>query len=493
MRFPHAPYSCVLIALLFIKTAFAQSLGHTQRVANTTLTLPTAPPTYSYSTTNAFPEVFFLNPVAIAVPPGETNRLFVVEQPGTIAVLSNLVAPTYTVFLEITNRVKSGSPGSDGESGLLGLAFHPGYASNRQFFVFYTTMATSSVSGGVSMLHRRLSRFEASSADSNQAMADSEVPLLTMLADQGSGSHNGGDLHFGPDGYLYVSQGDGGTSLGNAHVIDRNFASGILRIDVDNQPENLEPNPHPAINPGMYRVPRDNPFVGVTNWYGSNLVPSHVRTEFYAIGLRNPWRMSFDPLDGILYCGDVGEDQREEINVIVKGGNYGWAFLEGRQPGRGETPPGATSIAPIREYTTGGIDGGQAVIGGVVYRGLRDPYLYGAYVFGDFNGRIYTLRYDGSGSTDFRWLANDSRVCAFGTDPRNGDVLSCREILPPVPSVGWYRSNWLVNRFPPLLQTRAHLRTSQTFNRALDSVLMRLFCPSGQIEGRRRIGFMCRL
>jgi glucose/arabinose dehydrogenase len=407
-----------LVALLFIETGFAQSLGHTQRVANTTLTLPTAAPRYSYSTTNAFPELNFFNSVAIAVPPGETNRLFVVEQQGTIAIITNLAAPTYRVFLDISERVTAAE---EGEFGFLGLAFHPGYATNRQFFAFYTTTTISPASEGQSLLHRRLSRFEVSSVDPNQAVAGSEVPLLTMLA--ASGIHNGGDLHFGPDGYLYVSHGDGGRFTDSAQMIDRDFASGILRIDVDNRSDNLEPNPHPAINPGTYRIPRDNPFIGITNWQGRHLVPSQVRTEFYAVGLRNPWRMSFDPANGRLYCGDVGGVQREEVNIITKGGNYGWAFREGRLPGLAETPPGATSLDPIWEYTTGGNDGGNAVIGGVVYRGWQDPYLYGAYVFGDFNGKVWTLRHDGNGTTDFRLLTTDSRISAFGIDPRNGDIL----------------------------------------------------------------------
>src|SRR5207249_2074951 len=131
--------------------------------------------------------------------------------------------------------------------------------------------------------------------------------------------------------YLYVSLGDEGDQNdagNNSQRIDKDFFSGMLRIDVDNRPDSLAPNPHAAMSSKTYSIPADNPFVGVTSFNGKAVDPTKVRTEFYAVGLRNPWRFSFDPVTGILYCGDVGGDQREEIDIIIKGGNYGWAYRE---------------------------------------------------------------------------------------------------------------------------------------------------------------------
>ncbi|HWN94723.1 MAG TPA: PQQ-dependent sugar dehydrogenase, partial [Methylomirabilota bacterium] len=182
---------------------------------------------------------------------------------------------------------------------------------------------------------------------------------------------------------------------------------------------------HPAIHAGTYRVPADNPFVGVTSWYGSNLVPTSVRTEFYAIGLRNPWRMSFDRATGHLYCGDVGQGAREEIDIIVKGGNYGWAFREGMIAGPKATPPGAVRIDPILDYARGnGTNQGSSVTGGLVYRGNNIAALHGAYIFADYvSGNIWSLRYNGTTATNWTRLLGNGGVAAFGTDPRNGDVL----------------------------------------------------------------------
>jgi glucose/arabinose dehydrogenase len=402
--------------------AGAQPFGLSNRVSNPFLRVPSAPPTYGYVTTNAFGNLSFLNPVVIATPPGETNRIFVVEQDGIIAVITNRALPTRTVFLDLVSRVVGGAPPD--ERGLLGLAFHPGYATNGFFYVYYSTVTNV---GGT--LHERLARFEVSPTDPNQALPNSEVPMLTMF-DQAN-NHNGGDLHFGPDGYLYLSLGDEGganNQYANAQKIDNDFWSGILRLDVDQAPENLLPNPHPAIAPGTYRVPADNPFVGVTTWYGSNLVPAKVRTEFYAIGLRNPWRMSFDRETGFLYCGDVGQDTREEIDIIVKGGNYGWAYREGliQRPGSGSPPAGFNPINPILDYGHGsGTNQGLSVTGGVVYRGDAIPELQGSYLFADYlSGNIWATRYDGTNATPFVRIAVDPGIAGFGIDPLNGDVLT---------------------------------------------------------------------
>jgi mono/diheme cytochrome c family protein len=241
-------------------------------------------------------------------------------------------------------------------------------------------------------------------------------------------NHNGGDLHFGADGYLYVSLGDegeGNDSLNNSQIINKDFWSGILRLDVDNRPDNLAPNPHGAITPGTYRVPADNPFVGLTNWSGKTLDPATVRTEFYAVGLRNPWRIAFDPVTGFLYCGDVGQDAREEIDIIIKGGNYGWAFREGFISGPKASPPGAVHINPILDYAHGFSSiQGNSVTGGVVYRGSRIPALFGHYIFADYvSGNIWAILYDGTNATPVVRLAVDANIAGFGVDPSSGDVL----------------------------------------------------------------------
>ena len=328
-----------LALCLFESTARQRVLaGELTREANSTLALPLEP--NQYATLDAFPGLHFDRPVALVSPPGDSNRLFIVEQFGRIQVITNLNSPNTTLFLDISDRVTS----PYGEGGLLGLAFHPGYPTNRYFFLFYTLDTTTAAGTG---FHDRLSRFEISPTDPNQALPDSEVPLITQLDE--ADNHNGGDLHFGPDGYLYVSLGDEGGfggNYGNSQRIDKDFFSAILRIDVDQHAGSLPPNPHSASSTN-YAVPADNPFVGATSFNSGTVDPNQVRTEFWAVGLRNPWRFSFDSLTGRLYCGDVGQGGREEIDLIVRGGNYGWNYREGTAPYSGSPPDGVTFVEPI--------------------------------------------------------------------------------------------------------------------------------------------------
>jgi len=412
------------------------------RVPNTTLTLPPSPPQSGYATTPAFVGLTFTDPVAVAAPPGETNRLFIVEQNGIVAVITNLAAPTRTVFLNIAAQVAGGVPTD--EQGLLGMAFHPGYATNGYFYVYYSSTSTlttnlnGTVNTGNSGLHQCLSRFTVSAGNSNVANAASELRLLVMADDYNN--HNGGCLQFGPDdGYLYISTGDEGSGNDagqNSQRIDKDLWAGMLRIDVDLLPANLMPTPHPAqrftgwngvVN---YRIPADNPFLGATNFNGIAIDTNLLRAEFWATGLRNPWRFSFDSLDGKLYLGDVGQGALEEIDLITKGGNYGWAYREGNiaRPGSPAPPPGFTNaVEPIITYTRGsGTNQGFAVTGGVVYRGNRLPSLYGKYIFADYSsGRIWAAQPNGTNVIPFALLATDSSIAGFGIDPRNGDVLLC--------------------------------------------------------------------
>jgi glucose/arabinose dehydrogenase len=393
--------------------------GAVPRVANTTLRLPAEPPVYGFGVTPAFPEVTFDAPLVLTAPPGATNQLFVAERAGRIQVMTNLTAPTKTLFLDISARVNA-----SGEGGLLGLAFHPQYEANGRFFVFYT-LTTSTVGGG-SGFHNRVSRFEVSPDDPWVALPDSEVVLIDQF--DRADNHNAGDIHFGPDGYLYVATGDeggGGDVYMNSRRIDRNFFGAILRLDVDERPGNLEPNPHPAVGTG-YRVPVDNPFIGATQFNGAAVDPGQVRTEFWAVGLRNPWRMSFDPVTGWLYCGDVGQSRWEEINVIVRGGDYGWNYREGFEAYAGVPPPGVTFVDPIwaHSHTGTATNRGNSVTGGVVYRGTRLSQLHGDYVYADFgSGNVWALTFDGREVTRYRHLTVVPRIAEFGVDPATGDVL----------------------------------------------------------------------
>jgi len=363
----------------------------------------------NYALQSIFPGVSFNRPVALATPPGETNRLFVVEQGGRVRVIANLATPSAGVFLDISSRVRVST-----EEGLLGLAFHPGYASNGQFYLFYSATV------GVARV-QRLSRFEVSASNPNLADPASEQILIEQADD--FGNNQGGDLHFGPDGYLYVSLGDegGGDDPGNnSQTITRDFFSGILRIDVDRKAGNLTPNAHAAVRAGTYLVPADNPFVGATSFNGAPVDPTKVRTELWAVGLRNPWRFSFDLATGKLWCGDVGRNQREEISIIEKGKNYGWAFREGNVAGPRFQPPGVVTTEPVWSYDP---TQGRSIIGGVVYRGSALPELVGTYLHGDWaSGNIWAL--EGlPGAHTARRLTVTTGVSAFGVDPRNGEVL----------------------------------------------------------------------
>ncbi|MBI3076225.1 MAG: PQQ-dependent sugar dehydrogenase [Deltaproteobacteria bacterium] len=322
------------------------------------------------------------NPLDLQQPDDGTGRLFVVEQRGTIRVIQDnaLVAG---LFLDIRDRVTSG-----GETGLLGLAFHPAYRTNRRFFVNYTRTV-----GG--QLQTVIAEYRASESNSNRA-ADDETILLVV--DQPFSNHNGGGLAFGPDGYLYIALGDGGSGgdpLGNAQSLNTLLGK-ILRIDVDSSP-----------SPGLaYAVPPDNPFV---NQPGLD--------EIWAYGLRNPWRFSFDPPSGRLFAADVGQSDFEEVDLITRGQNYGWNILEGAHcyppPSTGCRTIGLT--APIAEYGHG--EGGS-VTGGFVYRGARIPGLVGTYVFGDYvSGRIWGLRETAAGTWQrSELLATTLNISAFGQD-----------------------------------------------------------------------------
>lgn len=371
----------------------------------------------TYKTQPAF-KLKFDQPIAIVTAPGGANQLYILEKPGRILLLDDLRQPARHVFLDLTSRVGN----SDSEQGILALAFHPDFSHNRQFYVWYTSMQRVD---GRQVREDRLSRFLVSADDPKTADPASEQPLIAQADD--AGNHNGGQLLFGPDGYLYLSLGDEGGAddqYHNSQRIDRDFFSGILRLDVDRRPDNLAPNPHPAVRAGSYSVPRDNPFIGAESFNSTAVDPTKVRTEFWAVGLRNPWRMAFDSATGKLWCADVGQNQHEEIDLIVRGGNYGWNFREGNFPFRGTPPAAAKFIDPIWDYPH---SQGISITGGFVYHGKAYPELEGKYLFADFGfGRIWALTPDGDkpvGPDRVRQIASVPGIVSFGEDPRTGEVL----------------------------------------------------------------------
>ena len=278
-----------------------------------------------------------------------SNRLFIVEQSGKIRVMASPTATTATTFLDLTAKISC-----CGERGLLGLAFHPQYATNRKFYVNYTR-----IFDGTTVV----AEYQASAGNPN--LADTTERVL-FTVNQPFTNHNGGMIAFGQDGFLYVGMGDGGdgNDPGNRAQNIEELLGKMLRIDVNNKATGLE-----------YALPSDNPFVGVAG-----------RDEIYATGLRNPWRFSFDRQTGELYAGDVGQGVIEEVDIIRRGGNYGWRVLEGTRCTN--LGPGACNnsafVAPIYEYQHGGGDCAGSITGGYVYRGTRGTFAAGAYVFGDF-------------------------------------------------------------------------------------------------------------
>jgi len=324
----------------------------------------------------------------VAITHAGDSRLFVVQQGGTIVIHDGTrVLPT--PFLDIRSLVLSG-----GERGLLGLAFHPRYAENGFFYVNYTE--TSGPGTTV------IARYQVSPTDPNRANPQSAKVLLRVS--QPFANHNGGQLQFGPDGYLYIGLGDGGSGgdPGNRAQDPATHLGKMLRIDVDNG--------------DPYAVPGSNPFLGRPGYF----------VAIWALGLRNPWRFSFDRVTGDLWIADVGQGLWEEINfqpaTSIGGENYGWKKMEGTHcfsPSSGCND--GTLVLPVIEY--GHTGGACSVTGGYVYRGARYPLLHGTYLYGDFcNGVVWGATRSSSGAVSTRVLADTSfSISTFGEDV-NGEV-----------------------------------------------------------------------
>lgn len=416
------------------------------RLAASTLAMPPSAPPASYQFVEAFPGLVFEDAMAITTPVGRTNQIFVVERRGRISYIPGINSPTpqRVVFLDIVNQM-SFDDTAEGERGLQGMAFHPGFATNGYFYVFYTAP-------GGSPYIDRLARF---TANPNTLTVDTNTQLrLFDVVDQVF-NHNGGDLHFGPDGYLYIGTGDEGDQYNqrlNAQRIDRDLFSALLRIDVDKRPGNPEPKPSAntttiytnAFGLAYYSIPANNPFVNATNFGNGVINTNTLRAEIFATGFRHIWRFSIDPPTGDIWVGDVGQDWVEEINVVTNGGNYGWPYYEGNSnalafyPAQtaslSNPPPGYVHSAPLYSYLHTARAGdpqfkGNSVTGGFVYRGSKIPELYGAYIFGDFVSTHVWALWRTNNSVTVKRLGGVIAAAGFGRDPGNGDVLVANYVM----------------------------------------------------------------
>jgi len=336
----------------------------------------------------AFPNIRVDRPIVITHAGDNSNRLFIASQLGKIHVIPNDQGVEETsVFLDVEARVRYVDKMN--EEGLLGFAFHPEYRKNGYFYLYYTTTDAP--------LTSVISRFSVSK-DANVADPESEVELMRIK--QPFWNHNGGTIAFGHDGYLYVGLGDGGKAndpFKNAQNLGTLLGS-ILRIDVDR---------HDAGK--AYGIPRDNPFVDRDG----------ARGEIYAYGLRNVWRLSFDRKTGALFVADVGQDIWEEINVVTKGGNYGWNLREGKHKfGPNGAEPSDSLVEPILEYNH---KVGKSITGGHVYRGEQVKSLAGKYIYADYvSGIMWALviNKDNTAGTNYVIPWSKLPVLTFGEDQK---------------------------------------------------------------------------
>ncbi len=344
---------------------------------------PAPPAQVQVALVEAYPNLAFDQPLEYSTAGDGSNRVFVVEKRGRIMVFPNdPQAENAEVFLDVTSIVDSNAS----EKGLLGLAFHPDYENNGYFFINYTDR-----NGTV------IARYQADPNNPNRALSDSASILLSFP--QPYDNHNGGRLEFGPDGYLYIATGDGGSAGDPQNNAQNrgNLLGKILRIDVDHPSGELP-----------YGIPADNPFISNTEGW---------REEIYAYGLRNPWKFSFDQQRGWLWAADVGQDRIEEIDIIKSGGNYGWRIMEGSlcYPASANCNQEGL-ILPVFEYAH---PIGNSITGGYAYYGNAVPDLYGAYVYGDFGtGLLFALWPDTDQTVQDNRLLLDTGlpISSFGLD-----------------------------------------------------------------------------
>jgi glucose/arabinose dehydrogenase len=333
-----------------------------------------------------FPALSFTRPLALLQAPGDASRWFVVEQAGRVRTFANSpTASTATTFIEITDRVDDG-----GEMGLLGMAFHPRFPADPRVFLSYTNDDAGRES--------RIAEFRLGT----NGNLDPSTERILLRVRQPERNHNGGQIAFGPDGYLYAGYGDGGGAndrhgaIGNAQRLDTLLGK-MLRIDI---------RPRSG-----YGIPPDNPFAGGPQCGRGGAGAGHC-PEIYAWGLRNPWRWSFDRQTGALWVGDVGQGALEEIDRVRRGGNYGWRCREGTRDTGMACGGGADLIPPVAEYGRGE---GRSVTGGYVYRGRAIASLRGRYVFGDYaSGRVWHLAADARPTVRIKdGFATDLSIASF--------------------------------------------------------------------------------
>lgn len=352
----------------------------------------------------AFEQIKIERCVVIAHPPDGSNRLFVVEQPGRVKWFENKPdAAQLNLALDLTHKVLS----SGNEEGLLGMAFHPKFKTNHQVFLQYSTPKLGPKLGDKRKRYPNtrnvVSRFEMD-ADHTKILPESEKVLIEIV--QPYENHNGGVLQFGPDGYLYIGLGDGGLANDPLETGQDllSWLGKFLRIDVDNPDRNM-----------AYGIPKDNPFVG-----REDALP-----EIYSLGWRNPWGYHFDRKTGDLWSADVGQNLWEEINIVRKGGNYGWSIREGLHEFKAR--PGGPFEDPVVELAHAKpkmTDGANSITGGCMYRGSRLKDLDGIYLYGDFvTGNMYALKWDGKKAVENKLIFEFKlkQIATFGED-RDGDV-----------------------------------------------------------------------
>jgi uncharacterized repeat protein (TIGR03806 family) len=383
----------------------AGPFAYEARPPNPSCTAPAPPPGLStVTTTRAFVNLAFAAPLGMFQAPGEPDRIIIMERDGRLKGFPNRpdagmadVVP----LLDISTRVNTA-----GEGGLLGLAFHPQWATKKELFLSYTET-------GNGPLRSIISRFK--SNDSGRTFDPSSEEKLLQL-DQPYANHNGGHIGFGPDGFLYIGFGDGGSGgdpQNRAQRLNTNHGK-FLRIDVD----------VPFIE--KYRIPSDNPYAADNTPCNRDTAVEaqamNVRcSEIYALGLRNPWRWSFDTVSGELWAGDVGQGAREEVDRIVRGGNYGWKVREGficYSPSTGCATAGF--IDPVVDYPRAD---GNSITGGYVYRGTRIPQLVGRFVYGDYgSGRIWAVQPDAMGGFSGLLLRDTNFAIASFGQTLDGEV-----------------------------------------------------------------------
>lgn len=361
--------------------------------------------TVSLATQRAFPNLTFTQPIAMLQAPGDNTRWFVVQKTGAVRVFNNTAGvSTTTEFINIAGRLNS-SPGSaNDERGLLGMAFHPNYPTDPRVFLFYTGTQGS-------QLVDRVSQFTLA----GNGTLDPASELVLFNVNDPAGNHNGGNIAFGPDGYLYIGIGDGGSgndpfgAIGNGQNLQTMLGK-MLRIDIA-----------ASNSTTTYAIPSTNPFSGNPrcNVTGTTTDPDGC-PEIYAYGFRNPWRWSFDRGGtNELWLNDVGQSALEEVDLVVLGGNYGWRCREGTNNTGLACGPNPDPIPPVAQY---GRSQGFSTTGGYVYRGSAIPALHGRYVFGDFGGALWSIARDTTPTLTLgNGLSTGLSISSFGQD-QNGEL-----------------------------------------------------------------------